>query len=170
MIHAARWSDPVPANDERLPPANSGAGVQDDNAPRAGGPLRSTITLPATADQIAEARRFVAGLDANEALAADAVLCLSEVATNAVLHSNSRSAGGWFTVSAELYGDGSLRIKVEDQGGRWLERPKPEAQQHLGLAIVRSLASAWGIENDGPDRRIVWFELRPVATALPSAA
>jgi two-component sensor histidine kinase len=98
------------------------------------------------------------------------VLCLSEVATNAVVHSNSRGAGGRFTVSAQLHGDGALRIEVEDQGGRWVERAKPEGQRHLGLMIVRELASAWGVEGDGLDCRRVWFELRPSSAAVPSAA
>jgi anti-sigma regulatory factor (Ser/Thr protein kinase) len=151
MTHIANWSDPVPPGVERPP-------------------LRSRITLPATADHIAKARRFVAGFVGDATVVADAVLCLSEVATNAVMHSNSRSTGRLFTVSAELHDDGCVRIEVEDEGGRWIVRPKPEGQSHLGLMIVRELASAWGIEGDGSDRRVVWFELRPAAAALPFAA
>ena len=130
---------------------------------------RHSITFPATASHIAEARRFVASFAAEPALAADAALCLSEVATNAVIHSNSGKVGGRFTVSAERYGDGRLRIEVEDQGGRWMKRAKAEGQ-HLGLTIVSRLASAWGIEGGGSRRRTVWFELRPVLVSPPSAA
>jgi serine/threonine-protein kinase RsbW len=150
-------------NIERPPPASAATKLPGDTAPESASPQRARITLPATPDQIAEARRFVVAFVGRATLAVDAVLCLSELATNAVVHSNSRRAGGRFTISAELHRDGSLRIEVEDQGGRWLERAKPEGQRHLGLTVVRALASAWGIEGDGSNHRSVWFELRPVS-------
>ena len=168
MIQPANWNDA--ANTERPPPARTHAWRQGSTGPGSGSPPRARITLPATSEQVVEARRFLTGFVADPALAGDAVLCLSEVATNAVVHSNSRGAGGRFTVSAQLHGDGVLRIEVEDQGGRWVERTKPEGQRHLGLMIVRELASAWGIEGDGLDHRTVWFELRPPRAAVPSAA
>lgn len=157
---------------EHPPPANGRAGLHATAAPAIAGPLRSSITLPATASHIAETRRFIAGLVADQTLAADAVLCLSEVATNAVIHSNSRKAGGRFSVRAEQYSDGLVRIEVEDEGGRWIERPKAEGQQHLGLEVVSQLASAWGVQGDGLRSRTVWFELRPgpVPAAVAAAA
>ena len=172
MIKSANWSDPTPtsANTKRPPPAKGQAGLPAVTAPAIASLPRSSISLPATASQVAEARRFVASLVADSTLAADAVLCLSEVATNAVIHSNSRRVGGRFTVSAQRTGDGHLRIQVEDQGGRWVERAKTEGQQHLGLMVVSRLASAWGIETDGCHHRMVWFELRPVPASPPSAA
>lgn len=169
MIHPANTSHA--ANIERPPPECRATGRPGNTAAppdESGSPLRAMVTLPAKPDQLAEARRFVADFVGRATLAADAVLCLSEVATNAVVHSNSRRAGGWFIVSAELHGDGCLHVEVEDQGGRWLERAKPEGQRHLGLTIVRELASAWGIDSDGSDYRCVWFELRPVS-AGPAA-
>ena len=170
-MNLADHSDPapIPPDTERPPPANGLAGGSATTAPAIVGPLRSSITVPATASQVAEARRFVASFVADTMLAADAVLCLSEVATNAVIHSNSRRVRGQFSVGAERYGDGHLRIEVEDQGGRWMERAKAEGQ-HLGLLIVSQLASAWGIEGDGYQHRTVWFELRPVPASPPSAA
>ena len=103
------------------------------------------------------------------ALADDAVLCVSELAANAVTHSDSRFPGGRFTVAVESYSDGRLRIKVLDQGGRWIRQEK-EGHAHLGLMIVSRLARAWGIHTDGLDGRTVWFELCPVKTLRPSAA
>jgi anti-sigma regulatory factor (Ser/Thr protein kinase) len=154
------------------PPVNEQDRPHVSAAPATTGPLRSSITLPGTASHIAKARRFVAGLVADRTLAADAVLCLSEVVTNAVIHSNSRGDGGRVTVRAEHRGDGLLRIEVQDQGGRWIERPKAEGQGHLGLKIVSQLASAWGIHGDGLRSRTVWFELRsvPVLASPPGAA
>jgi anti-sigma regulatory factor (Ser/Thr protein kinase) len=152
----------IPPDTGCSPPANGQGGLAATAEPAIAGMLRASINLPATPSQLPEARRFVASFVADPVLADDAVLCLSEVATNAVIHSNSRHAAGQFTVSAERCGDGHLRIEVEDQGGRWMERAKAEGQQHRGLMIVSRLASAWGIEGDGCRRRKVWFELRPV--------
>lgn len=161
MINSADWGGPalISPNTERPPPANGQTGLAATAEPAIAGLLRASINLPATPGQVAEARRFVASFVADPVLADDAVLCLSEVATNAVIHSNSRDAGGRFTVSAERYSDGRLRVEVQDQGGRWIERAKPEGQQHLGLLVVGRLASAWGIEGDGFRHRMVWFEL-----------
>jgi serine/threonine-protein kinase RsbW len=147
MINSASWKDP------ELTPTPIGR--------------RSSITLPAIAGQIGTARQFVARLIDDPALASDAVLCLSEVATNAIVHSNSRRPGGQFTVSAERYGDGRIRVEVEDGGGRWMERVKAEGQ-HLGLMIVSQLAAAWGSQSDGHGRT-VWFELGPVPGSPPAA-
>jgi anti-sigma regulatory factor (Ser/Thr protein kinase) len=144
------------------PPANEQDRLHANAAPAIAGPLCSSITLPGTARHIAEARRFITSVVADRTLAADAVLCLSEVVTNAVIHSNSRGDGGRVSVRAEQCSDGLLRIEVQDQGGRWIERPKAEGQRHLGLMIVSQLASAWGIQGDGLHSRTVWFELRPV--------
>ncbi|HEX6520421.1 MAG TPA: ATP-binding protein [Streptosporangiaceae bacterium] len=159
MTHSYSWGDGTSI--ERPPPASTHSGPSGHSAPRSVSPLRATTTLPATPEQIAEARRFVAGFVPDATLADDALLCLSEVATNAVIHSDSCRVGGRFTVRAEFHGDGCVHIEVEDQGGRWMERAKPEGQSHLGLMVVRQLASAWGIDGDGSGCRRVWFELHP---------
>jgi serine/threonine-protein kinase RsbW len=163
MINSAGRSDPPPmlANPEH-PPADGYVGLPTRSAPVPAGPLCSSINLPATADRVAEARRFVAGFVDDPTLVGDAVLCVSELAANAVIHSNSRLAGGRFTVAAERDDGGGFRIKVLDEGGQWIERAKPGHEQ-LGLMIVSRLASAWGINGDAAHRRAVWFELRPAS-------
>jgi hypothetical protein len=76
MINSARRSDPPPMRaDPGPPPADGYAGRPAGAAPVLAGPLRSSITLPATAGQVAEARRFVAEFVDDPALAGDAVLC-----------------------------------------------------------------------------------------------
>lgn len=126
MMNLADWGDPPPIlpDIERPPPANGLAGGSATTAPAIVGPLRSSITVPATARQVAEARRFVASFVADATLAADAVLCLSKVATNAVIHSNSRRVGGQFTVSAERYGDGPGGPPHTTQRPEWLRPVK----------------------------------------------
>lgn len=160
MIDPARQGHPptVRADPGHSPPADVYADLPPTAAPAIADPLRCSITLPATVDEVAEARRFVASFVNDPTLVGDAVLCVSELAANAVIHSNSRIAGGRFAVAAQRYSDGRFRIKVIDQGGRWIEREK-DGREHLGLMIVSRLASAWGIDGDGLYGRTVWFEL-----------
>jgi anti-sigma regulatory factor (Ser/Thr protein kinase) len=87
-------------------------------------------------------------------LAEDVVLCASELAANAVLYSNSRTAGGTFTVRTELAPGKHVRIEVADNGGPWAAKPSDPDRAH-GLDIIRVLASAWGIEG-GRDGRTIW--------------
>ncbi len=112
----------------------------------------------ATADQVREARRFLAGvLDASPP-PADALTCLSELATNSVLHSNSRRPGGSFAVRASLR-SGVLRVEVEDEGGPWESRDASDGHGGRGLAVVDGLSSNWSISGDGSGARTVWFEI-----------
>jgi anti-sigma regulatory factor (Ser/Thr protein kinase) len=154
--------DPVPTHSERPCPVNGAALPAAAKALAIAIPVRSSVRFPATASQITRARHFLASFLADSPLAADALLCLSEVASNSVIHSNSRSEGGNFSVSVERYEDGHFRVEVEDQGGSWIERTKPEGQMSLGLRIVGQLARKWGIKNASDSARTVWFEVGPV--------
>jgi anti-sigma regulatory factor (Ser/Thr protein kinase) len=133
-------------------------------------PRRSSISFPATASQVTWARQFLENLLTDSPLAADAVLCLSEVASNSVTHSNSRSEGGRFTVNVERYDNGHVRVEVEDQGGPWIQRTKPEGQLSLGLRIVGQVARDWGIKDVSDSARTVWFEVSPVRSPAQAAA
>ncbi|MBV9381386.1 MAG: ATP-binding protein [Streptosporangiaceae bacterium] len=84
----------------------------------------------------------------------------SELCANAVLHSNSRHAGGQFTVRAELHPGDYVWIEVEDQGGLWTDR-EPDPDRPHGLDIVREVAGDgnWGIDGNAPLPRTVWFRL-----------
>lgn len=100
----------------------------------------SCQVFPATADQVPVARRFLATILDGSALTGDAVLCLSEIATNALQHSNSARPGGTFSVRAG-FRRGRLRVEVEDEGGRWEPRPASDWQRGRGLLIVAALAT-----------------------------
>lgn len=80
--------------------------------------------FPGTPEQAGKARRFLAAVLDNGPAADDAILCLSELASNACLHSRSRRPGGRFTVRARLNAK-ELRVEVRDEGGPWICRPSP---------------------------------------------
>jgi serine/threonine-protein kinase RsbW len=124
-------------------------------------------TFAAMPHQVAAARRFLAGLLADWCAKDDALVCLSELATNALLHSRSASPGGTFTVHAHPY-PGAWRVGVSDKGGSWQPRAETVGTQCLtsrGLAIVAALAVRVGIEPYGQYGRLVWFEVADGAHA-----
>ena len=51
--------------------------------------------FPATAAQVREARRFLTGILDGHPATDDAILCLSELVTNATIHSHSASRGAF---------------------------------------------------------------------------
>ena len=119
-------------------------------------PLVWSRVFPADAAQIGQARRFLAGILGDQPAAGEAVLCLSELATNATLHSRSREAGH-FTVRVELHTQ-HLRVAVHDQGGLWAQPSRADDRHGRGLLIVSSLATNWGRDGDAAVGWTVWFE------------
>jgi anti-sigma regulatory factor (Ser/Thr protein kinase)/DNA-binding XRE family transcriptional regulator len=138
-------------------PAES-AGVAPCGQPRRPGWSLSS-TFPAAADQVSQARRFLARMLGDCPVAEDTVLVCSELAANAVLHSASARPGGRFTVRAEVWESHYAWLEVEDQGGPWTARDN-SAPGGRGLAIVTALASYWDIRGDDTARvvcaRIDW--------------
>ena len=115
--------------------------------------------FPVRADQARRARRLLAGiLDSYQQ--ADALVCLSELVTNAIVHSRSRQPGGTFTVRAQLDGR-LLRVEVCDQGGPWQAPTRAIADEESGrgLLIVSQLATRWGCEGHSQTGWNVWFEI-----------
>lgn len=114
--------------------------------------------FPGTPAQVGEARRFLATILAGRPVAGDAVLCLSELVTNATLHSHSGKPGGQFTVRVEM-NENLLRVEVRDEGGSWHGTRAPDEQHGRGLNIVSQLAVAWGRDGDSETGWTVWCEL-----------
>ncbi|WEH15299.1 ATP-binding protein [Streptomyces sp. VNUA24] len=116
--------------------------------------------FPGLPDQVAEARHFVAALLQEWGVADDAVLVVSELATNAVRHSLSGSAGGWFLVVVGFRADG-VRLEVVDQGGDNVPEMCDVVSQDAGgrgLWLVSACAKDWGVK-DVPSGRTVWADL-----------
>jgi serine/threonine-protein kinase RsbW len=132
-------------------------------------PLAWSRAFPATPAQVREARRFLTQILDGRPAADDAVLCLSEMAANAILHSNSRKPGGHFTVRAEMLSD-RLRVEVHDDGGPWTVPPPDGLRHGHGLHIISQLARTWGITGDAGTGWTVWFTINlsaPPATTSP---
>ncbi|WP_223189975.1 MULTISPECIES: ATP-binding protein [unclassified Streptomyces] len=83
-----------------------------------------------------------------------AELLVSELATNALLHSASRFRLTLFAAH------GVLRCEVQDHGRRTPQVLDAGASESgRGMFLVNALAQRWGCQQDGP-RKTVWFELR----------
>ncbi|MFJ7204733.1 ATP-binding protein [Streptomyces sp. NPDC098789] len=84
------------------------------------------------------------------------LLCVSELATNALLHGVPAGRGYRLRV---LRCGGSVRFEVHDSGGG---RPcvadrDPEAEGGRGLLLVAALADRWGVGVRVPGK-VVWCE------------
>ena len=119
--------------------------------------------IPATNDQVREARHFIAAILSGHPAADAAVSCVSELAANASTHSRSALPGGSFTVRLRRSGP-AIRIEVKDDGGPWRSQPV-DPEHGRGLLIIQALSSRCGICVKGsranPDERTVWFEIDP---------
>ncbi len=116
--------------------------------------------FPARADQVSHARRLLASILDGHQWADDALVCVSELVTNAIVHSRSHQPGGTFTVRAQLSSQ-YLRVEVCDQGGPWHTptRTSADGQNGRGLLIVSQLATRWGCEGHSQTGWNVWFEI-----------
>jgi len=134
--------------------------------------------FPGTASQARNVRAalkpLLAGVDA--AAASDVVLVVSELAANAIAHSDSGLPGGTFTVRLSRR-SGQVHAEVCDQGSAWDGDLARSARHPHGLYLITALTAACGTAP-GPGRsRRVWARIDDPATgpapapeALPSAA
>ncbi|HUY46571.1 MAG TPA: ATP-binding protein [Streptosporangiaceae bacterium] len=120
--------------------------------------------FPAAPAQVREARRFPAGILDGRPAADNAILRLSELVTNASLHSRSREPGGHVTVRAQIHGR-RLRVEVCDQGGPWAQPARTGEQNGRGLLIIGKLARTWGHTADETGRT-AWFTIVTAARHL----
>ena len=134
-----------------------------------------TRTFRGTPASVPEARRFVAGLLAGCPAREVLMICVSELSTNAIEHSDSGN-GGVFIVEVDLRRPGVARIAVTDEGGPSLPAAASlalPAERSLmaeggrGLAMVAACTSRWGYADAHPGRT-VWAEATwPVAVRSP---
>ncbi|MFF0158909.1 ATP-binding protein [Streptomyces sp. NPDC005263] len=94
---------------------------------------------------------------------ADAVLLVSELATDVIRHGPSQERE--FEVAVTALGDGSALIEVSDEG-----RPEPRLRvvgestaTGLGPHLVEHLSAAWGVWSRGRHGRTVWALVQTTA-------
>src|ERR1039458_2462038 len=117
---------------------------------------RFTGTYPGRPDQVQDARRAVARHLAGCQAKDDAVLIVSELASNAVLHSASR--GEFFTVRAELHLD-YVWVEAEDLGGPWRSRQHDDRPQGWEWVEPPPGRGGWEPKPAGDGGRVVWARL-----------
>ncbi|MFD0529893.1 ATP-binding protein [Kitasatospora arboriphila] len=134
--------------------------------------------FPGVPESVRAARRMVREALGPSAGAEDAALVVSELVTNAVVHSRS-GAGGVLWVEVRRR-HGTVRVSVTDGGTA--DGPAPHGPLHplphrppvdagdfgRGLRIVDALAARWGSVGEAADgRRTVWAELAPARGGGP---
>lgn len=118
-------------------------------------------TFDGRAESVAEVRRFTVKV-LGENPGTDVVeLVASELATNAVQHSDSGQPGGHFTMHLAESAN-RWRVRIDDAGGpkepcvKTADAKGDEAGR--GLTLVAALSSDWGVIGDHY-ARAVWAEI-----------
>lgn len=118
---------------------------------------RAETVFPAVPESVAAARRFtraaLARHDIDQGTIDTAMLLVSELATNAILHGTS-------TIRLRVGVGEDIRVEVVD---RCADEPAavtagPESESGRGLSIVTSLADRWDW-SPSPPGKVVWFQL-----------
>lgn len=126
-----------------------------------GSPICFQLDLQRNLEAPAIARAAVTGrcqdCDLSAVLRQALVLLVSELVSNAVLHSRGPSDAP-IILTAEASAD-AIRITVTDAGRGFIPqaRDRPGVDGGYGLYVVDRAASQWGVDRVGGTR--VWFEL-----------
>jgi anti-sigma regulatory factor (Ser/Thr protein kinase) len=142
-------------------------------APRALAPRTTSVTYPGTTEQIRAVRADLRGLLGDCPMADDVILCASELAANAAIHSRSRMRGGTFTVRTTISPGNYAWVEVEDSGGPWTSAISDPTRRHGSTSSVPSPATgastgttpsaSSGQDSTGPAMR----DSAPVSPVLP---
>ncbi len=120
--------------------------------------LRLDPDARAPSNARAAVRAFGEDSDIAEADVATLALLVSELVSNAVLHSDAPPASA-ILLRARLLEHGTVRVEVIDAGSGFclVRRDAVNSNGGYGLFLVDDQASRWGLDRDGGTR--VWFEL-----------
>ncbi|MFG1878508.1 ATP-binding protein [Sphaerisporangium sp. NPDC049003] len=122
--------------------------------------LLGCVEVVGAESSVAGVRAFVRGtLGMGHPALDDVTLLVSELTTNAVLHSDSRDGGPVSVTLLEC--DQAIRVIVRDAGSG--SRPRVSGdlcgEGGRGLFLVEELSQCWGVDEDGTGRA-VWCEVK----------
>lgn len=116
------------------------------------------LTCPHSLNQVGRARRWTREILCGCPYVDDAALIVTELGTNALLHTASRQAGSGFHITVTRSGR-EVSIAVTDHGGTsttpHVIRPTVDAQHGRGLGLVADLADRVEIHGDQHGGRTV---------------
>ena len=120
----------------------------------------SVLELPATAESVPRARRFLREQMTEAGTGADldtASLLVTEIVTNALLH-----AVPPLSLTVEVLPE-LVRVEVRDGSPA---QPRVHtftstAATGRGLRLLDTLAASWGVEQEPSSGKVVWFEVGP---------
>ena len=127
------------------------------------GAIRMSLRLESSPESAGIARRAVRaalGHSVDDWFANAAVLCTSELVTNAIVHAGD---GCGLQVCFDPPGGGVLRVEVSDDSQEQPHVVPPGDVWRVGgrgLQIVDQTSSRWGTQ-DMATGKVVWFELGP---------
>jgi anti-sigma regulatory factor (Ser/Thr protein kinase) len=173
---AASQLDTGPQRPHVVPGEEPGGEMPGVSCAGKGSPTRSKVvtferSYAGTEDQVRHVRADLASIVKGCPLADDFILLASELATNAVVHSESGQPGGTFSVRAEIRSGDYAWLEVEDQGGPWI-RQDPDEEHGRGLVLVANLAGDgnWAVEDGRTSgTRAIWVWLDWGSSREPSA-
>jgi anti-sigma regulatory factor (Ser/Thr protein kinase) len=119
---------------------------------------RAERELPVSREAPTLAREFLRNatcVEHHSEVLEDAVLLVSELVTNSVLH-----GGPPVVVAVDCTGD-ELQVRVRD-GSPYRPAPREagdEDESGRGLALVAEMSDDWGVDPE-PDGKHVWFVIR----------
>ncbi|MFI7383368.1 ATP-binding protein [Streptomyces sp. NPDC049813] len=134
--------------------------------------LQVQLEVGADPAEVGRARRWVrtrlagSGIQADEPLAETLLLLVSELVTNAVVHTGHPAVLRMVLHGGEEQSPGTVRVEVSDTSAR------PPAPRHAdgdetngrGLELVDGLADRWGWRPEGAGKAI-WCEIDRCAAA-----
>jgi serine/threonine-protein kinase RsbW len=131
--------------------------------------------FPGTPDQAGEVRHWIGDLLPGCDPLADLLLVASELCANAIMHTRSGQADGWFSVAVE-WTPVLARVVIGDQGSPTVPAASVTAgdstwaeESGRGLWLVDELADSWGTASH-PGGRWVWADVAWRASGGPPLA
>lgn len=115
------------------------------------------MTFPGLNDQPGRVRRELASVLRPRPDLDDILVVVSELCTNAVVHTRSGSQGGSFSVEVTVADGDSLIVAVTDEGaptGPRLLDPAQTDAHFRGLHLVEGLSRGYGVDGDEKGRTV----------------